>query len=482
MSQNLWIRFLFTAAMPAIVSSQAFAGSATAGPSSSETPYVVPVAKGVVTKSLLTVGDSVNFKADGVTPYRMVGIPDGLGAFDNGDGTFTILMNHELGNSSGVPRDHGQRGAFVSRWVIDKDSLTVLHGEDLIKTAYSWNAATGAYQPISGGFARFCSADLAAFTAFYNPETGLGYNGRIFLNGEENGSSGRAMAHFLDGNSYELPRLGKLSFENVVASPATGDKTVVIGLDDSTPGQVYVYTGTKTASPDRVVAAGLGNGVLGGIKVQGLAQENDATVLAGPTPFTVPSLGDVTAKSGTQLETDSNTAGITRFNRPEDGAFDPSNPNDFYFVTTASFAGKSRLWRLRFVDASDPSLGGTAEIVLNGTEGPKMMDNITVSPGGSVFIQEDVGGNVHIGKVWRYGIASKSLELVAEHDSARFLPGAPGFLTIDEEASGINPLTEILGEGWFAMVVQAHYNAGDAELAEGGQLLLMNYPPGREKK
>jgi hypothetical protein len=29
----------------------------------------------------------------------MHGIPDGLGAFDNANGTFTLLMNHELGNT-----------------------------------------------------------------------------------------------------------------------------------------------------------------------------------------------------------------------------------------------------------------------------------------------------------------------------------------------------------------------------------------------
>ena len=40
---------------------------------------------GVVTKSILTVGDAVG-------SYRMVGVPDGLGAFDNGDGTFTVLL------------------------------------------------------------------------------------------------------------------------------------------------------------------------------------------------------------------------------------------------------------------------------------------------------------------------------------------------------------------------------------------------------
>src|SRR5918996_171573 len=104
------------------------------GPSSSATPYMVRSVPGVVTKSILTVGDSVNLKPDGVTPYRLVGIPDGLGAFDNGDGTFTVLMNHELSSTAGVVRAHGARGAFVSKWRVRTSDLPVLHGEDLIKT------------------------------------------------------------------------------------------------------------------------------------------------------------------------------------------------------------------------------------------------------------------------------------------------------------------------------------------------------------
>lgn len=57
------------------------------------------------------VGDSA---ANG---YRLVGIPDGLGAFDNGDGTITLLVNHELGSTKGVVRSHGSKGAFVSKWI-----------------------------------------------------------------------------------------------------------------------------------------------------------------------------------------------------------------------------------------------------------------------------------------------------------------------------------------------------------------------------
>src|SRR5258705_13099897 len=93
---------------------------ATAGPSSSAAPYLVRSIPGVVTKSILTVGDSVNLKPDRATPYRMVGIPDGWGAFDNCDGTFTVLMNHEIA-SGGAVRAHRANGAFVSRWIIRQD-------------------------------------------------------------------------------------------------------------------------------------------------------------------------------------------------------------------------------------------------------------------------------------------------------------------------------------------------------------------------
>ncbi|HEU5070896.1 MAG TPA: alkaline phosphatase PhoX [Verrucomicrobiae bacterium] len=475
MNLNQVFQLALAAAFPAV----ACANSIT-GPSSSQSPYVIGSQPGVVTVSVLTVGDAVNYKADGVTPYRMVGIPDGLGAFDNGDGTFTVLMNQELGSTIGVARDHGMKGAFVSKWIIDKGDFTVRHGEDLMKQAWAWTT-NGYVLNTNQPFNRFCSADLPALTAFYNPASGLGYHGRIFMDGEESGTEGRAMAHLMDGNSYELPAVGKLAFENVVANPGTGDKTVVAGTDDGTGGQVYMYAGTKTSSADPINAAGLDNGVLYGIKVAGFAAEPAATGIPSGTAFTCVNLGDVKLKTGSQIESDSQTNGVTSFNRPEDSCWDPSNPNDFYFVTTASFTGNSRLWRLRFVDASRPELGGTIDMLLAGGEGPKMMDNITVSKRGSVFILEDVGNNPHIGKIWRYSIAKDTVEQVAAHDPNRFAVGGSKFLTQDEEASGIIPMNEILGEGWYLFDTQAHYNTGDSETVEGGQLQLLHFPPGREK-
>jgi hypothetical protein len=470
MSLHRLLRSIILAALPLAGVSLAPAATIT-GVSSSQSPYLVGTQPAVSTISLLTVGDSVNLKPDG-SPYRLVGIPDGLGAFKNHDGTFTLLMNHELPNNRGIVRDHGLAGAFVSKWIIDRESLTVLHGEDLIKHAFTWNAATGAYQPATAAFSRFCSADLAPLMAFYDRKSHLGCRDRIYLNGEESGTEGRAFAHLMNGNSYELPALGKFSWENSVANPSTGARTVVVGLDDGTGGQVYVYVGTKTRSSDPITAAGLNNGTLYGIKVAGYAAEDPSTGIPSGQSFTGQSLGNVSAFTGLQLEAASVAGGVTTFQRPEDGCWDPKNPRDFYFVTTASFTGRSRLWRLRFANPADPAAGGTIAMLLDGTEGPKMMDNITVSKG-KVLIQEDPGNQLHLAKIWRYDLATGALDLIAQHDPARFLPGAPDFLTQDEESSGIIPLKGIMGSGWYLAVVQAHYGT-DAELVEGGQLLALH--------
>jgi Bacterial protein of unknown function (DUF839) len=453
----------------------------TTGPSSSRTPYVVPLAPGVTTTSILSVGDSVNNKPDG-TPYRMVGIPDGLGAFDNGNGTFTLLMNHELGANAGVVRAHGSAGAFVSQWIINKSDLRVLNGSDLTKLnqVFLWNTTTNSFNlPGTTAFGRFCSGDLPALSAFYNEATGLGTTERIYMNGEESGTEGRAFAHIATGasagQSWELPYLGKFSWENSVASPVASNKTIVAGLDDSGGGQVYFYIGDKTDTGTDIDKAGLNNGLLYGLAVSGLPAELNGSVPTAGTRFSLANLGNVANTTGAALETQSNGAGVTRFFRPEDGAWNPSNPNEFYFATTNSFTTPSRLWKLTFDDIANPLAGGIVEAVLDGTEGQRMLDNLAIDNHGNILLQEDVGNQAHNGKIWQYNIASDRLTLLAQHDPARFAPPTSPY-TQDEESSGIIDMEEILGAGWFLLDVQAHYNINDTELVQGGQLLAMFNP------
>ena len=471
--------------------SQFIVSDAATGPTSSTSPYVVGVHASISTVSLLTVGDQTEAN-DG---WQMVGIPDGLGAFDNNDGTFTVLMNHELGAGEGVVRDHGFAGSFVSRLVIDKTTLEVLSGEDLIQHAFTYNVGTGNYDPLAGPIGRLCSADLPAETAFFNPVTGLGYNGgRIFMSGEEIGNEGRNFAHFVTGaeagNSYELAWLGNMSYENEVANPHTGDKTVVALTDNSTPGQVYFYVGDKKAAApglDALDMAGLTGGTFYGLKVTELDtladnnNESNGTTLGADraSAFTLVSLGDVSGMTGAQIQAASEANEVTEFLRPEDGQWDTINPDIFYFVTTNGFGQPSRLWAAEFNDASNPTAGGSIRMLLDGTEGQQMLDNMTVTKDGKVLLQEDPGNNAHLAKIWEYDPATDTLTMLAQHDPDRFDPTAPvggqPFLTQDEESSGIIDVTDILGSGGqnvFLLDVQAHF-AIPGELVQGGQLGLI---------
>lgn len=445
------------------------------GPNSTQSPYVQSKIAGSNVTSILTAGDKAN------NDYKMVGIPDGMGAFDNGDGTFTLLVNHEIAGGQSIVRSHGANGAFISKWIINKSDLSVLSGSDLIQRLNLWTDKgykllesndTSSLKSIS----RLCSADLPKSSAFYNELTGLGTEEKIFLSGEESGSEGRAFAHVVTGNSagtsFELPDLGKFSWENAVACPFVQDNTIVIGMDDSTPGQVYVYLGKKTNSGSVVDKAGLTNGKLFGIVVENLLTEMSSSLPDPNTKFSLIDLGMVRDSSGSALNSKSNKLGVTSFLRPEDGTWDPNNPKIFYFVTTNSFTGPSRLWKLEFNDIQNPLLGGKITALLDGTEGQKMLDNITIDNSGHILLLEDVGSNVHLGKIWQYSLETDQLIHIAEHDSTRFIMNGANFITQDEEASGIIDAQKILGQGQFLLVDQAHKSLS-SEIYEGGQILSL---------
>ena len=494
------------------------------GPSTLASPYVINVPASVDITSILTVGDSVSEKPDSTTPYRMVGIADGLGAFDNYDGTFTVLMNHEIPEEDGVPRQHGFRGAFVSHWIIRKRDLAVLHGSDQIKQVLEWNGQS--FVQGARAIGRLCSADLPLPSAFYNRKSGKGYTGRIFMNGEEVGDEGRAFAHLVGGPgggiSYELPSLGKFSRENSLASPYEQDTTVVVGLDDSTPGQVYVYIGQKQATGNEIEKAGLHGGSLYGVKVDGAPLEDRTSGFPSNTRFSLQNLGDVSSMTGggtEGIQAASVAKGVTEFLRPEDGAWDTRNPNVFYFATTDRFdmtkdgsgstVARSRLHRLTFDDIRTPESGGRYDMLLDGTEPQQMLDNMTVDGDGNLILQEDPGNQAHLARIWKYYPRSNVLVEIAKHDPARFGSPTPQ-LTIDEESSGVIEITHLLrknlqgldwgrfdrhdddefderfkwakrGYRYYLAATQAHYPIVDEmdeenELVEGGQLYIIAVP------
>jgi len=481
------------AAMAAILYA-AVASAQIQGPSSSQTPYVLPTVPGVTTTSILTTGDSVG-------GYRMVGTPDGLGLFNNpGGNSLTLMMNHELGSTVGIARSHGQTGSFVSRWTIDRSNLSVTNGRDhntssadaFEWTGAGWSNAAGPAQQWN----RYCSGDLAQTSAYQytNPNTQVTYgtSERIFLNGEESGNEGRAYAHVATGpetnSTWRLPSLGRLSWENALASPYSQEKTVVMAMDDSTPGAtahgtIGMYIGTKQTTGNTIEKAGLTNGNFFSLKI-GASQFNESrgSVIAPNTPFSFYDHGDVRNTTGATIDSDGIANGAANMLRPEDGAWDPrpGHENDYYFVTTdtlTSSGGRSRLYRMSFSDITNPQAGGTITNLLDGTEGGNMFDNITIDSLGRIILQEDIGNNSSIGKIWLYDINNPGgIRQIAQHDPSRFAVGGASFLTIDEESSGIIDAKDSLGLGWYLLDVQAHYGI-PGELVEGGQLVAMYIDP-----
>jgi hypothetical protein len=483
--------------LAAVVVSATFLGATAAsaapgtdtGPSSSQSPYLIGTAPGIVTKSILTTGDSVG-------GYRMAGTPDGLGAYDNGNGTFTVLANQEIVGDQGIVRAHGGKGSFVSKFVVNKETLAVTQGEDLIKRIYQQNGAQ--WEQIPSGspllnISRLCSADLPAVSAYFDAASGLGTRERIFMNGEESGAEGRAFGTVVTGSdagsAYTLGALGRFSHENAVAKPGTGKATVVAGLDDSGGGQVYFYVGAKQKTGTDVDKAGLTGGTLYGLKIDTVpAESNGTTVPAGGVHFSLVPLGDASTLTGAQLEAKSAAAGVSGLNRPEDGSWDPSNPRNFYFNTTAAFNGISRTWKLNFDNPANVLAGGTASVAMASPPfdpakpdaaqaGPRMLDNLTVNDRGQVIALEDVGNNAYVGGVYQYDPSTGASARIAQHDPARFGVGGAQFITQDEESSGVIP-APFLGAGKYLIDVQVHQPSSDPELVEGGQLLVLQVPPG----
>ena len=486
--KNIARSFLVAAAAVVSVNAQQITG-----PSSSNSPYGIVTAPGWTATSIITTGDSAG------NGYRAGGIPDGLGVFDNGS-TFTILSNHELYDSWGVTRSGGAIGAYVSKLVINKSDFSVVSGSDFLTSntnLFLYNRSTAAWSSgTSYAMWRLCSADLAPVSAMYNSISLKGYNGQIFMNGEEGaaastannllGSRGFAwVATGVDaGKVYELPQLGRYAIENLLANPFTGDKTVVAGNNDTSPyGQVFVYIGDKNSTGTTAIEkAGLTNGQLYGVKVTGATGYTGAvtaevatgligTFVLANTGNTAALAAAVSAAAGstaanaitaTGLQTAATAAGITQFLRPEDGAW--LNANSYLFNTTGSkptgFTTQlsSKVYRLDFTGVNgsgvgDFTTGGNISMLVDsanmrGKDGATawMFDNIGIGKDGLVYVNEDPGANGYIAKTWiidptlaTQALRESSATQVLEFDRSRFLGSAN--TTVTAGAIGTNTVT-----------------------------------------
>jgi hypothetical protein len=184
------------------------------------------------------------------------------------------------------------------------------------------------------------------------------------------------------------------------------------------------------------------------------------------------------------------------FARPEDGAFNPRNPNEYLFVTTGGAAGANALGRLYSLrlDPKNPTAPATLQVLYNadqiiaaGGDTAVSPDNIDVSAQ-YLMIQEDgtadsrpvMASKGRDGSIWRFpltgyqGVDVSSAERVVElapPGRAMATPVGPGVW----ETSGIIDASRIFGGGSWLFDVQAHppTPAPRANTVEDGQLLVL---------
>lgn len=431
------------------------------GPSARAKPFMKALVDDLRIVTLLSAdGDAV------------AGIMDGLGAVEAADNASVIhvFLNHELKFTSGRTRDHGARGAYVSRLVLERETMRIIDVSDFLRDPAANGACDAARNEMFTrcSFDRLCSGDLPPASALFNGASGRGTRARIFFAGEEGDNFPRALAWIVDGaaarTAVPLPALGSMRFENVVLCPVEQDLTVAAVADDYFPsGFVGVYVGTKRsdAGASDVVRAGLTDGQLYAFAVDGLrgATEQTTTVLAADARFSLVAVRDGNGQLpafSQPLRDQTLALNGTLFSRPEDLAWHPLRPNELLAVSSDNdnaFGGRSRLWSFEFDDIREPLRGGRARWLLDGSEGANMLDNIAVDARGVAFISEDGTSPSHNNRFVELDTrtAPPRLRFLAEHDFDQFAA-----TSLDAEFSGQIDAAHLLGDGWLLVSSQAH--------------------------
>ena len=199
--------------------------------------------------SLITNGEFTNGLNPGDSVFAPVGIFDGMGAYDNGNGTYSLLVNAEIGPGKGYGFSvEGLNpvvdGARISKFIIDKDSDDDASNGFQSKLLAGGLAYDEVISPVAGfatgAMNRFCSANLIQAGAF----NGRGFADTIFLMGEESAPGNRFFA--LDPNGgklYHVPAFGFGGWESATAVDTGNANTVAVMLFDDANAPLYLWVG-----------------------------------------------------------------------------------------------------------------------------------------------------------------------------------------------------------------------------------------------
>ncbi|MBA3348060.1 MAG: DUF839 domain-containing protein [Actinobacteria bacterium] len=477
-------------------------------------PYAVGIDGGYYTQRLLSVGDTVPETSNPSKQFQMVGIPDGLGATKGKNGKTTLFMNHEFvfnTLSEPVLGEPLNRGPIVSKLILDKKGK-VLSGERAYDTVYLDDTLVGPAPTVANttrSFSRFCSASVAGRAE--------GFDRDIYLTNEESGGpstfdgkGGLAVAVF-DNEAHGLTALGHFAWENALVQSGTGKYTVIMSMEDGPASQdrsqvnsqLYMYVGEKDRSKGATVLER--NGLVGGdlyvFRSKDLTKNSESTYFNGSITGEWVSLGNVSALTDVQLEAASDAVNAMIFARPEDGAFNPNEDDEFFFVTTGEGAGNAlgRLYSLELTgqDSTGPAkltveynadqvIAAGGDIALSPDNLDASDDYLMINEDGTTTSRQEMTRKNRDGSIWRFDLDKNGVDVSSALRVAELnppgrdrIPVLPGIW----ETSGIIDTAEFYGDDTWIFDVQAHSptTAPKPNTVEDGQLLMLVGPDDHDK-
>jgi hypothetical protein len=417
-------------------------------------------------KPIITANDTLP------SGYIFQRIPDGLGIYDNGNGTVDVFVNHEL------EKEVEGEYAKVSNIRLNQNNVSIIDANLIING--------------SEGYERLCSAYLVE---------GYGFEHPIFFTNEEVNDGLVLAIDAINGTVTEMPWMGEFSHENTIHVPYFSNnihKTVVLSFEDgdATESEVYMYVSN---SPEDLLS-GKGQLYVFGAENQTAYNTWDDIHFSNKTVSGnfIPLKWNHSIQNPTDLDNEAIAAGGFQFIRAEDGAFDKRDGSEtiLYMAETGSDIDendqpipvgsngqnwtKGRIYKFTFTDPKDPTKA-SFEVIMDGNNPIASGYNVITNPDNvdtsqnSLMIQEDriVPNRQNVtypydvtqnAKIIRMDLANGNLETIAYVNQTEDVSAQYG----DWESSGILDVSKIFGQGSWLLDVQAH------SLGEGGQLIMMN--------
>ncbi len=492
-------------------------------------PAQISGLNGYTVNPIVTIGDTIG-------DYTPPGIPDGVGAYELDDNTVRILVNHELGATSGYAYSLANgtelAGARVSYFDIDKSSRTVVAAGPAYDTIINrqGEGVDEASDLEFGGIQRLCSAQYVPAHQFGE---GMGLVDGLFFTGEETAGGTEYVVDPATQTLYAVPWMGRAAWESVTElNTGSSDTVALLAGDDRAGAPLLLYIGEKNAQGDGSLLDRNGlaqgklyvwvsaNGDLDPSQFNGTGQNRDGRFVE--IDFYRPDLASADGSSGydaqgfaTQAQQDvlSAAVGAFKFSRPEDVSTNPTNGTQAALNSTGrgQLFGGADTWGTTYridVDFSDLSnIGANIDVLYDADDagagqfagpdyGLRSADNMDWADDGYLYLQEDRSTSPETlfgetsgeeASIWRLDPSTGKLTRIAQMNRDTGVPTGQTDGAIGEignwESSGILDVSILFDAAPGSLLIattQAHSLVdgaiADQGLVEGGQIYFLSGP------